>query len=78
MPQMAEEAQMSPRLKKLIGTIVMLVWIAVYALVAMGIGVHVLPHAHWTVALLYYALAGTLWIVPVGLMFPWMHREPKR
>ena len=62
----------------LIGTILMLVWIVVYALIAMGVGVHVLPHAHWTVALLYYALAGTLWIIPIGLMFPWMNREPKR
>lgn len=75
---MAELAAMSPRLKKLIGTILMLVWIVVYALVAMGVGVHVLPHAHWTVALLYYALAGTLWTIPIGLMFPWMNREPKR
>ncbi len=77
MPQMADETAMSPRLKKLIGAIVMLVWIAVYSLVAMGIGAHVLPHAYWAVALLYYALAGTLWIIPIGLMFPWMHREPK-
>jgi hypothetical protein len=28
------------------------------------------------VSLLYYALAGTLWIIPIGLMFPWMYREP--
>ena len=68
---------MSPRTKKLIGAMVMLVWIPVYALVAMGVGVHVLPHAHWIVTLFYYALAGTLWIVPIGLMLPWMYREPR-
>lgn len=78
MPQMADLAGMSPRLKKLIGTILMLVWIFVYALVAIGVARHVLPHAHWAVALLYYALAGMLWAVPVGLMFPWMYREPRR
>jgi hypothetical protein len=65
----------SPRKKKLIGTLVLLIWLPVYALVAMGIAVHVLPHAAWYVALLYYAFAGTLWIVPIGLMLPWMHRE---
>jgi len=27
------------------------------------------------VALLFYALAGTLWIVPIGLSLPWMNRE---
>jgi hypothetical protein len=26
--------------------------------------------------LAYYALAGTLWIVPIGLLLPWMYREP--
>ncbi|HEY3637614.1 MAG TPA: DUF2842 domain-containing protein [Rhizomicrobium sp.] len=66
---------MKPRTKKFIGTIVMLVWLAFYALLAMGVGVHVLPHAPWYVALLYYACAGTLWIIPIGLMLPWMHRE---
>jgi hypothetical protein len=66
---------MSPRTKKFIGTIVMLIWIPVYALAAMGVGVHVLPHAAWYVSLAYYALAGTLWIIPIGLMLPWMHSE---
>ncbi len=68
---------MTPRTKKLIGTIVMLIWLPVYALIAMGVGVRVLPHAAWYVALLYYALAGTLWIIPVGLMLPWMHRDAR-
>jgi hypothetical protein len=67
---------MSPRIKKLIGALVLLIWLPIYALVASGIGVRVLPHAHWLVAILYYALAGTLWIIPIGLMLPWMHREP--
>lgn len=65
---------MTPHVKKLIGTIAMLVWLIFYSLLAMGIGARVLPHAAWYVALFYYALAGTLWIVPVGLMLPWMHR----
>jgi hypothetical protein len=68
---------MSPRIKKLIGTLIMLIWLPVYALIAMGVGVHVLPHAYWLVTLLYYMLAGTLWIIPVGLMLPWMYREPR-
>jgi hypothetical protein len=69
---------MSPRFKKFIGTIVTLIWIPVYALFAMGVGRHVLPYQLWYVSLAYYALAGTLWIVPVGLMLPWMYREPKK
>jgi hypothetical protein len=67
---------MTPRTKKLIGTVMILVWIVIYSLVAMGIGVRVLPHANGFLVFLYYLLAGTLWIIPVGLLFPWMYREP--
>ena len=67
---------MSTRFKKLVGAIVIIVWIPVYALFAMGIGVHLLPHASALGEFLYYALSGTLWIIPIGLMLPWMHREP--
>ena len=67
---------LSTRTKKLIGTVFTLVWLFVYALIAMGIGVRVLPHANGLVIFLYYLLAGTLWIIPVGLLLPWMHREP--
>ena len=56
----------------------MVVWLAVYAIIAAGIGVHILPRATWLIVLLYYALAGTLWIVPVGLMLPWMHRDARK
>lgn len=68
---------MSPRIKKLIGTLVMLFWLPIYALAAMGVGVHVLPHANGLVIFLYYALAGTLWIIPIGLMLPWMSRDQR-
>jgi len=69
---------LNPRIKKLIGTIVMVVWIAFYVLIAMGVAVHVLPHANGLVAFLYYAIAGTIWIIPIGLMLPWMNREPAK
>jgi len=67
---------MHPRFKKLIGAVVIVAWIPLYALVAMAVGIHVLPHGNWVAQLAYYALAGTLWIVPIGLLLPWMHREP--
>jgi len=67
---------MSPHIKKLIGTLGILVWLLVYSLLAMGVGSHLLPHAGGPVTFLYYLVAGTVWIVPVGLALPWMHREP--
>ena len=69
---------LSPRTKKLVATMALLVWLPVYAFVAMRVGVAVLPEAGPFLTLLYYALAGTAWILPVGLMLPWMHREPER
>lgn len=68
---------MSPHLKKLIGTLIALVWLVIYCGLAMGIGVRLLPHAGALVRFLYYLLAGTLWIIPIGLMLPWMHRDSR-
>ncbi len=65
---------MNPRIKKLIGAIAMLVWLPIYALIAASVAVHVLPHAQWYTALAFYAFAGTLWIIPIGLMLPWLYR----
>lgn len=67
---------MTPHAKKLIGTILTLVWLVIYSLIAMGVGAHLLPRAGALVTFLYYLVAGTLWIIPVGLMLPWMYREP--
>lgn len=68
---------LTPSTKKLIGTILILIWVPIYALLAMRIAVSVLPGANPLVELLYYAIAGTAWIIPVGLMIPWMTREPR-
>ena len=65
------------RTKKLIGAVVTLVWLPVYALLAMALAVRVLPHANGFVQFLYYAIAGMAWIVPIGVMLPWMSREPQ-
>lgn len=70
---------MSPRIKKLIATLVIiLLWLPLYMSVIPGIARHVLPGAAWYVSLVFYALAGTLWIIPIGLALPWMHRESKK
>jgi hypothetical protein len=72
------ESQMAlrPRTKKLIGTAVTLIWLPVYAVLAMTVGIRVLPHAGTVAQFVYYAIAGMAWIVPIGLMLPWMSRDP--
>ena len=68
---------LSPHIKKLIGTLFTLIWLLVYAVIAVGVARHLLPHASALVTLLYYVLAGTLWIIPVGLLLPWMYRDAR-
>jgi hypothetical protein len=69
---------LTPHTKKLIGTVVILLWVPLYATLAMRVGLSVLPDANAIVALLFYLVAGTVWIVPIGLMLPWMSREPRQ
>jgi uncharacterized membrane protein len=68
---------LTPRIKKLIGTVLILFWIVIYSLIAMRLAVAILPGANWLVSLLFYAAAGLLWIIPVGLAFPWMNRDTR-
>ena len=70
---------MSRRTKTLIAAIVIVFfWLPVYALFVAGLQWRILPGAPWYAALLFYALAGTLWIVPIGFSLPWMYREPAK
>jgi hypothetical protein len=50
----------------------------VYAFIAIEAAIAILPRANWFVELLYYAVVGLAWIIPIGLLLPWMHREPKK
>ena len=38
---------MTPHTKKLIGTVLILLWLVVYALIVTGLAVRILPHAAW-------------------------------
>lgn len=68
---------MSRRTKTLIAAIVIVFfWLPAYALFMTGLARHILPQAAWYASLAFYAIAGTLWIVPIGLALPWMYRNP--
>ena len=70
---------MSRRTKTLIAAIlIVFFWLPGYAVLIAGLQWRILPGAPWYVGLLFYALAGTLWIVPIGLSLPWMYREKQK
>ena len=63
---------MPVRLKKLVGTLLILVWLFFYVLFALKLAATILPDSHWVVQLVYYAFAGIAWIVPPGFIIQWM------
>jgi len=65
---------MNIRLKKLIGTVVMVVFLTIYSFMAMLLAVNLLPGTSGVVQLAYYTVAGLLWVVPVGALILWMQR----
>jgi len=71
------EACMPQRARKLIGTIVLVVFVGLYALTAMTIAVAKLPGASGFVQLIYFLVAGLIWVVPAGALIFWMGKPDK-
>jgi len=63
---------MAGKLRKLSGTIALIVLVVVYSLTAMAIAAAKLPGTSGLVQLIYYATAGLLWVLPAGLIIWWM------
>lgn len=66
---------MTIRTRKLIGTIAMMVFLALYTLAALAVAIVLqVNQASKLAELGYYFIAGLLWIVPAGLIIRWMAR----
>ena len=63
---------MNPRLKKLFGTLAMLVFLFAYVAAALAVADH-LP-SHWAIQLIFYAVVGTAWGLPLIPLMKWMNR----
>ena len=67
-------AKMRARTRKLIGTVVLFLFLLVYAWTAVVIGAgRVTLAPHW-LQLAYFVAAGLLWVLPAGLLIRWMQR----
>jgi len=66
---------MVPPLKRLIGTILLVTWVIVYAIVAVTIGDMKLPGQDRWVQVVYFLVAGLAWVPVAGWLITWMHRE---
>jgi membrane protein implicated in regulation of membrane protease activity len=65
---------MPARLRKLVGALVILLWVLVYVAVAAAIGDR-LKNSPWWAQLIYFPLAGLLWIVPLRPLLKWLHAK---
>jgi hypothetical protein len=64
--------KLQPRTKKLIGLLVFLPALLIYAGIVVTIADY-LPN-HWAVYLVYYVIAGTVWAFPLKPVMFWMNR----
>lgn len=68
---------MPVRLKKLIGTVLLVTLVCVYAVLATIVAVAQLSESGPLVHLAYFLLSGLLWVLPAMLIIKWMNRPPR-
>lgn len=68
---------MGRRSRRIVGILALLAFMLVYVVMAAEIGAAFFAEAGTLVELVYYALAGVAWTVPVAVIIAWMLRAPK-
>ena len=62
------------RQRKLVGTVILLLFLVVYSAIAALIGAAVLPASSKLLQLVFYVVAGLAWTLPAGILIRWMQR----
>lgn len=65
---------MNIRTRKLVGTVLLLVFLAVYAFLAMLIAVVLQVNGNKLGELLFYIVGGLAWVVPAAWLVRWMQK----
>ena len=65
---------MNMRTRKALGCLVLLAYIAIYAILAASLGVALVPILPVWAQLIFYAIAGVVWIFPLKPLFAWINR----
>ncbi|MBL4598491.1 MAG: DUF2842 domain-containing protein [Rhizobiaceae bacterium] len=69
---------MSPSIRKLIGTVLIVILVIVYALIATTIATLKLADSPWWVHLVYFFFTGLLWVLPAMWLVSWMTGKKKK
>lgn len=65
------------RLRKLIGSLLIVALAIVYALVATTIATYRLAESSWWVHMIYFLVSGLIWIIPAMFLIRWMQGRPE-
>lgn len=68
---------MPQRIRKLIGAVLLLVLVVVWALGAMALAQGRVTELGWALQTVSYVLLGILWVIPAGLLIRWMERPDR-
>ena len=63
------------RIKKLIGTIIIPIWLIFFIGFVAVLAEILLPNLNGFMVFLFYLIAGLIWVVPVLPIISWMQRE---
>lgn len=67
---------MTTRQRKLAGTVILLVFVTLYALLALAAAIVLqVNQANKIVELIYYVVAGLLWVIPAAILIKWMQKS---
>jgi len=66
---------MTGRTRKLVGTIALLIFLAIYSLLAMVAATAAPINGNKFAELLYFVIAGTIWVIPAGILIKWMQKS---
>jgi hypothetical protein len=65
---------MTQRQRKLIGTVLLVMFVFVYALVVMAVGGIMMADKSGLTRLVFFAITGLVWVLPAGALIRWMQR----
>ena len=65
---------MTIRTRKFVGTVLLVLFMVAYALIAMALGASQFVGGPYILQVIYFLLAGLVWIIPAGILIRWMAR----
>ena len=63
---------MNAKLKRLIGGLLFILFLAFYLIVVIAVAYGILPGKSESFQLLYMAIAGTIWVIPGAFIIKWL------